>query len=327
MLVAVAAEQEQVDVAQCRTEKGAVVLGASGRRLGYGELVDRAAAMPVPKDVPLKTPDQFRLIGTPAKRLDSAVKVDGRAMFGIDVRLPGMKVATVAACPVFGGRLASVDDSKALAINGVRQVVQLTDAVAVVADHMGAAKKGLEALEIGWDEGANATLETADLVRDLEQGAQRPGVVAKQQGDVAASLQEAVKTIEADYQVPLLAHATMEPLNCTVHVRADGCEVWTGSQVLARAQATAAEVTGLPLDKVVVHNQYLGGGFGRRLEFDYVTQAVRIAQKVDGPIKVVWTREEGHELNQAATQQPIAGMGSKYGNVCAISSPRVRKSL
>ena len=170
--------------------------------------------------------------------------------------------------------------------------MRLDDAVAVVADHMGAAKKGLEALSITWDEGANATLATADLVSQLEQAAKQQGVVARQQGNVAAATSAAVKTVDAVYHMPLLAHATMEPLNCTVHVRADGCEVWTSSQVLSRARATAAEVTGLPLDKVVVHNQFLGGGFGRRLEVDYVTQAVRIARQVDGPVKVIWTREE-----------------------------------
>lgn len=292
MLIAAAAGQWQVDPATCTAEGGTVMHGPSGRRLGYGELADRAAALPVPQQVVLKAPDQRKLIGTPAKRVDSADKVNGKAVFGIDVKLPGMKIATVAACPVFGGKLRAVDDGEALAVRGVRQVVRLEDAVAVVADHMGAARKGLEALHIDWDEGPNAQLSTADLVRQLEQGAERQGVVAKQSGDVGAALQGAAKRLAAVYQMPLLAHATMEPMNCTVHVRADGCEVWCGSQVLSRARATAAEVTGLPLDKVVVHNQFLGGGFGRRLEVDYVTQAVRIARQVDGPVKVIWTREE-----------------------------------
>ena len=329
MLVAAAAEQGGIDVAQCHTADGSVVLGASGRRLGYGELVDRAAKLPVPKDVPLKSADQFRLIGTPAKRLDSPVKVNGRAMYGIDVRLPGMKIATVAACPVFGGKLASVDDAKALAVNGVRQVVRIEDAVAVVADHMGAARKGLEALEIVWDEGANAKLTTADLVRDLEDGAKRAGVVAKQQGDVTAGLQGAAKVVEADYLMPLLAHATMEPLNCTVHVRPDGCEVWTGSQVLARAQATAAEVTGLPLEKVTVHNHYLGGGFGRRLEVDYVTQAVRIARQVDGPVKVIWTREEDiqHDIFRPIYLNRLRAGLDAAGNVVSFEDRVVGSSI
>ncbi len=292
MLIGAAAEQWQVEPGACDTANGSVIHAATDRRLAYGELVDRAAAMPLPQQVPLKSPGQFKLIGTPAKRVDSAAKVNGEAIYGIDVKVPGMKIATVAACPVFGGRLASVDDTAALAVKGVRQVVRLDDAVAVVADHMGAAKKGLEALDISWDEGPNAKLSTADLVAQLEQAAHRQGVVAKQQGDVAAAAKSAARTIEAVYHMPLLAHATMEPQNCTVHVRPDSCEVWTGSQVLSRARATVAEVTGLPLEQVVVHNQFLGGGFGRRLEVDYVTQAARIARQVDGPVKVVWTREE-----------------------------------
>ncbi len=203
-----------------------------------------------------------------------------------------MKVATVAACPVFGGKLAHLDDSKAKAVKGVRQVVRLDNAVAVVADHMGAAKKGLAALDITWDEGANAHFSSADLVGQLEEAIKRPGVIGKQMGDVAKAMADAAKIIEADYQVPLLAHAAMEPMNCTVHVRKDGCDVWVGTQVLSRAQATAAQVTGLPLEKVQVHNHLLGGGFGRRMDIDGITLAARIAQQVDGPVKVVWTREE-----------------------------------
>ena len=292
MLIAAAANRWQVDPAGCHTESGGVVHGPSGRRLGYGELVDNAAGLPVPERVALKDPKDFRLIGTPAKRLDSPDKVNGRAVFGIDVKVPGMRIATVAASPVIGGRLADVDDSQALAVNGVRQVVRLDDAVAVIADHMGTAKKGLAALAITWDEGPNARLSTADLVRQLERAAARNAVVDRKQGDVATAQKTAARTVEANYEMPFLAHATMEPPNCTVHVRKDGCDVWVSSQVVSRAQATAAEVTGLPLEKVTVHNQFLGGGFGRRLEVDYVTQAVRIAQQVDGPVKVVWSREE-----------------------------------
>ncbi len=202
------------------------------------------------------------------------------------------EIATVAASPVLGGKVAGLDEAKAMAIKGVRQIVRLDDVVAVVADHMWAAKQGLAALAIRWDDGANAGVSTADVVRELDAASQQPGVVARKEGDAAAALAGAASRIEAVYQVPFLAHTTLEPPNCTVHVRPDGCEVWTGSQVLSRAQATAANVTGLPLEKVVVHNHLLGGGFGRRLEHDYVTQAVRIAKQVEGPVKVVWTREE-----------------------------------
>jgi len=246
----------------------------------------------VPADVPLKDPKDFRLIGTPAKRLDTPDKVNGKAQFGIDVRIPAMKIATVAACPVFGGKLARVDDSAALAIKGVRQIVRLDDAVAVVADHMWAALQGLAALDIDWDEGPHSKVSSADIAWQMEIASQKPGVVARKEGDFAEAMAQAVHKVEAIYQAPFLAHATMEPMNCTVHVRADGCDVWVGNQIITRAQATAAEVTGLPLERVQVHNHLLGGGFGRRLEVDGVTQAVRIAKQVDGPVKVVWTREE-----------------------------------
>ena len=292
MLVAAAAQRWNVDPSSCRAQKGSVSHPPTGRTLGYGALADAAAKLPVPAQVRLKDPKDFTLIGTPAKRLDSPAKVNGTALFGIDVRLPGMKVATVVASPVLGGKVAGLDDAKAKAVPGVRQIVRLDDAVAVVADHMWAAKQGLAALAIRWDDGPNAKLSTADVVEGLDAASQKPGVVARKQGAPVAAIAGAAKKIEAVYQVPFLAHATMEPMNCTVHVRKDGCEVWTGSQVLSRVQATAAEVTGLPLEKVVVHNHLLGGGFGRRLEVDYVTQAVRIAKQVDGPVKVVWTREE-----------------------------------
>jgi len=292
MLVAAAAATWKVDPASCRAQKGVVTHSPTGRALPYGALAEKAARLPVPAQVALKDPKDFKLIGTSAKRLDTPAKVNGTAQYGIDVRLPGMKIATVAASPVVGGKVASLDDSKAKAIKGVRQIVRLDDVVAVVADHMWAAKQGLAALDIRWDDGPNATVSIADVVQGLAAATLTPGVVARKEGDAAAAIASAPVKMEAIYQVPFLAHAAMEPINCTVHVQPDRCEVWTGSQVLTRAQATAAKVTGLPLEKVIVHNHYLGGGFGRRLEHDYVTQAVRIAKQVEGPVKVIWTREE-----------------------------------
>jgi len=292
MLVAAAAQSWGVEPASCRAEKGSVHHPATGRTLTYGALAEAAAKLPVPAEVKLKNPKDFVLIGTPAKRLDSPEKVNGAAMYSIDVRLPGLKIATLAESPVLGGKVASVDDSKAKAIPGVRQIVRLDDLVAVVGDHMWAAKQGLAALAIRWDDGPNGKVSTEDVVRELDAASRKPGVVARKQGAGDSALSGAAKKIEAVYQAPFLAHATMEPVNCTVHVRKDGCEVWTGSQVLSRVQATAAKVTGFPPDKVVVHNHLLGGGFGRRLEVDFETKAVRIAKEVDGPVKVVSTREE-----------------------------------
>jgi isoquinoline 1-oxidoreductase beta subunit len=296
MLVQAAAAQWGVDPASCRTENGEVLHEASGRKAAYGELVQAASALAPPSDPPLKPAANFRLIGKSLKRLDTPDKVNGKAIYGIDARPEGVKIATLASCPVLGGKVKRVDDARAKSIPGVRQIVVLDDLVAVVGDHMWAAKQGLNALDIAWDEGANAAVSSADVLNGLVAASEKAGAVAKSTGDIAKGLGDGTK-IEATYRAPFLAHAPMEPMNCAVHVRPDGCEIWVGNQILARAQAIAAQVTGLPLEKVIVHNHVIGGGFGRRLEVDYIAKAVRIAQKVDGPVKVVWTREE--DIQQA----------------------------
>jgi isoquinoline 1-oxidoreductase subunit beta len=292
MLVAAGAKRWNVEPGSCRAQHGKVIHQASGRSLGYGELAADAARMSVPENVTLKQPADFRLIGTPAKRLDVPAKVNGTALFGIDARPLGVKIATLAQSPAFGGRVNSVNDAAAKAVKGVRQIVRLDDAVAVVADHMGAAKKGLAALKIEWDDGPHAKLTTGDIARELESATTRTGAVAQNIGDASKAMVGAATKVETTYQVPFLAHATMEPMNCTVHVRQDGCEIWVGTQAVARAQEAAAKVLGLPPDKVVVHNHLLGGGFGRRLDVDGVVRAVEIAKQVDAPVKVIWTREE-----------------------------------
>jgi isoquinoline 1-oxidoreductase subunit beta len=314
MLVAAAATRWKVDPASCRAQSGEVHHPQTRRTLRYGALAADAARVPVPKTVALKRPEDFKLIGTPAKRLDAPAKVNGTAVYGIDVRPPGVKIATLAQSPVFGGRVKSVDDAAAKAVKGVRQIVRLDDAVAVVADHMGAAKKGLAALVIEWDDGPHAKLNTNDIVGELEKATLNAGAVAQNIGDVDRAMASAATKVEAIYQVPFLAHATMEPMNCTVHVRKDGCEVWVGNQVLGRAQAVAAKTAGLPLEKVVVHNHLIGGGFGRRLEVDGIIRAVEIAKHVDGPVKVVWTREEDiqHDMYRPAFfDRMSAGLDAK----------------
>lgn len=292
LLVNAAAKRWQVEPDTCRAENGTVLHPATGRRLSYGRLAEDASKLPVPEKVELKSPENFKLIGTPAKRLDVSGKVNGSAVYGIDVKIPSMKFAALKQSPVFGGRLKSVNESKAKSVRGVRQIVKLDDAVAVIADHLGAAKKGLAELEIQWDDGPHAALSTSDIVRDLDTAFDTPGAVVASRGDVDAAMSAGAQKVEARYEVPFLAHAAMEPMNCTVHVKKDSCEVWVGNQVLSRAQATAADVTGLSKDKVTVHNHLIGGGFGRRLEIDGVTRAVQIAKQVDGPVKVVWSREE-----------------------------------
>jgi len=291
VLIAAAASNWKVNPAACSTAAGEVIHATSGRRLPYGSLVDRAARLKAPANPTLKTLKEFRIIGTAARRLDTPDKVTGKALFGIDALPPGVRFATLMASPVVGGKVIRVDDAAARAIPGVRQIVVLDDLVAVVADHTWAAKQGLEALDVAWDDGPNAHVTTEEILDQLKAASERTGAVAKSVGDAAKVLADAER-VEATYHVPFLAHAPMEPMNCTVHVRADGCEIWVGNQVITRAQATAAKITGLPKDKVVVHNYLIGGGFGRRLEVDGIAKSVRIAQKVDGPVKVIWTREE-----------------------------------
>jgi isoquinoline 1-oxidoreductase subunit beta len=323
MLVEAAAKRWNVDAASCRAQSGEVLHPPTGRRSTYGELAADAARLPIPENVTLKGPQDFKLIGTPAKRLDTPAKVNGTAVYGIDARPSGVKIATLAQSPVFGGRVKNVDDTAAKAVNGARQIVRLDDAIAVVADHMGAAKKRLAALVIEWDDGPHAKVSTADIASELEQATLGSGAIAQNVGDVDKALASAVTKVEAIYQVPFLAHATMEPMNCTAHVRPDGCEVWLGTQAIARVQAAAAKIAGLPLDKVVVHNHLIGGGFGRRLESDGVARAVEIAKEVDGPVKVVWTREEYPTRHVPAllVRSPLGG--SRQGR----KADRMEKSL
>jgi isoquinoline 1-oxidoreductase subunit beta len=291
MLIQAAAAQWQVDQASCTASNGKVMHAASGRALAYGDLVGAASLLPVPKNPPLKHPKDFTLIGKPLKRFDTPNKSDGKVVYGIDAMLPGMKFATLAQCPVFGGKVAHVDDGAAKNISGVRQVVVLDDLVAVVGDHMWAAKQGLDALVITWDEGPNARINSSDVWEDLRAASKKNGVIAKSVGNVDKGLAQGDR-FDGEYELPFLAHATMEPQNCTVSLTPGACEIWTGTQVMTRVQSAAAQAADLPVDKVIVHNHYIGGGFGRRLETDMVTSAVRIARHVDGPLKVLWTREE-----------------------------------
>jgi isoquinoline 1-oxidoreductase beta subunit len=265
---------------------------ATGRKLPYGTLTGKAAALPAPARPALKAPGSYKVIGKSVRRVDAPAKVTGGALYGIDVRVPGLRHAAVCACPVFDGRLANVDTTQAMKIRGVSQVVQLADAVAVVGNTTWAARKGLHALKIEWTPGANGNVSTPDLVAQADAALERSGLVAVSQGDVAAAEARAASRYEATFRLPALAHAGLEPLNCTVHLRPGACEVWCGSQVLGRAQQAAAEAAGVAPDRVKVHNHLLGGGFGRRLETDYVSQAVLIAKQVTGPVKVTWSREE-----------------------------------
>ena len=257
----------------------------------------------MPKEPKLKSPDQFRFIGKAVARLDTPEKVTGRGTYGLDVKVPGMLVAMVQRCPVFGGKVASFDATKAKAIKGVRQVVQISSGVAVVADSYWTAKKGRETLKINWDEGANAQLSSAEISRIYAEAAKEPGPVARKEGDVVKALGAAAKTMDAVYEVPFLAHATMEPMNCTAHVRKDNCEVWLGTQNQTGTQRTAMRITGFPREAVKVNTLLLGGGFGRRGEQDFVADAVETSKAVNAPVKVIWSREDDtqHDHYRPAT--------------------------
>jgi isoquinoline 1-oxidoreductase beta subunit len=303
MLIDAAAQRWGVPAAECTASRAVVTHAASGRTLPYAELALDAGRQPVPQSVPLKTPSQWKLLGTAARRTDTPGKVNGSATFGIDIRVPDMKIAAVAACPVIGGKLLSVDDKAARAVPGVHDVIKTANAVAVTADHYWAARKGLDALRIVWDDGPNAKLSSEQLVRDLRGAFGKvKAVVARHDGDVDGAMSRAAQRVEADYELPFLAHATMEPINTTIHVRSDGCDVWVGTQVPTVAQQLVAKATGLPLEKVGVHNQLLGGGFGRRLEADSIQQAAELAKQVSYPIKIIWSREEDiqHDLYRPA---------------------------
>ena len=294
MLVSAAAKQWGVSAGSCHVEKGIVLENMSARKATYGSLASAAAALPVPADVPLKPKSKFTLIGTPTKRVDTPAKTNGSAQFGLDVHLPGMLTAVVERPPVFGGTVRSVDSSAALQVPGVKAAVQIPSGVAVIAENFWAAKTGREKLKVTWDDGPNANLSTAQMLKDFSAQSEKPGAVARKVGDPAAALASAAKKITATYDVPYLSHSCMEPLNCVVDLRADSCEIWTGTQFETVDRARAAAIVGLPPDKVQLHTTFLGGGFGRRANpaSDFVVEAAHVAKAAKAPVKVVWTRED-----------------------------------
>jgi isoquinoline 1-oxidoreductase beta subunit len=290
MLVNAAAEQWKVPASECRAENGVVMHG--DKKLPYGELAAAAAKQPVPKDVPLKPVDQFTVIGKDLPRLDGPDKTRGRLAFGIDVTQPGMLYAALTQCPVLGGKVASLDSSAAEQRPGVRKVVNIGEGVAVVADHFWTAKSALADLKIQWDEGPAAKLDTAAIYATLAGARNSKHAVIKHVGDPDSVLAKA-RPIEAAYQMQMVAHATLEPQNCVARVGPEGVDVWTSTQFPEAAHDIAAKMAGAKPDQVRIHCQFIGGGFGRRLDVDYVSQVVAIAKAVPGtPVKLIWTREE-----------------------------------
>jgi isoquinoline 1-oxidoreductase beta subunit len=294
MLIAAAADVWKVETGTCTTESSFVLHAGSGRKLSYGQVAEAASHLTPPADVTLKTAKDFRIIGKPTKRLDTPDKTNGKAIFGLDVNLPGMRVAVVARSPFFGGKVKSWNGDKAKAVPGVLQVIPIDWGVAVVAEGFWPAKLGREALEIVWDEGPLATLDSHTQGALYKELAHKPGPVARNDGDVTTALGSAAKKLEAFYELPYLAHAPMEPLNCVADVRDDGAEIWTGTQFQTMDRNAAAKDAGLPPEKVQLHTTLLGGGFGRRAVFDsqFVREAVQLSKAIKAPVKVVWTRED-----------------------------------
>jgi isoquinoline 1-oxidoreductase beta subunit len=296
MLISAAAEQWKVTAETCRAERGYVIHAASNRTLSFGELAPAAAQMPVPSKPRLKDAKEFRLVGKPVKRRDGKAIVGGRAIYGQDVKLPGMLYAVVARCPYLGGKLASCDPAPALKIAGVKQVVPVrtgfSGGIAVVAVNTWAALKGRAALQPVWDKGPNAAFDSDAFTHEMEEGLKQPGYPSRRDGDAPAALARAQRTLEAWYEYPYQAHAPLETMNCTAHVHESSCEIWVPTQAPEAAQQETGRLLGIPLESVQINITMLGGGFGRRLQVDYVPEAVEIAKAVGKPVQVVWTRED-----------------------------------
>ena len=332
MLIQAAAQKWGVDASDCRARDG-TVLGPKDRKATYGELAEAASKLPVPKTVKLKDPKDFKYIGKPVPRLDTPNKVNGTAEFGIDVKLPGMLYAALAQCPVIGGKSASFDAGKAKAMPGVKHVVQISDGVAVVANTWWQAKTARDALEIKWDEGAGKSLSSESIAKALRAASAKPGAVFKKQGNVKDGMKAAAKTVEAMYEMPFLAHATLEPMNFTADVRKDSCLLYGPTQFQQAAAGVAANLTGLKPDQITVRTTFIGGGFGRRIDVDYVAQAVQISKAVGAPVKLLWTREDDmtHGYYRTNSLHRIAGALDKQGKPTAIqfhlTSPSVTARL
>jgi isoquinoline 1-oxidoreductase beta subunit len=338
MLIAAAAQRWHVKPSDCQAHDGKVT-SAQGEAASYGQLAEAAAKLPVPKDVPLKDASRFRLIGKPLPRLDTADKVDGSAEFGLDVQLPGMLYAVVALSPTLGGKVISVEASAAQAMPGVRRVLTTSSGVVVVADHFWQARKARDVLRIDWDQGPNIGLDNAKIWSVIDKAAAGgPGVsalgreevsAALKSGNAAEALKKAAKTLSAVYELPMLAHAPMEPMNCTADVKAGRCDIYVGTQVQQMAQAAAADAAGLKPDQVNVHTTLLGGGFGRRLEVDFIPAAVVASKAVGAPVKLIWTREDDmtHDYFRPPARAAVSAGLDEKGQLLAwalyITSPSI----
>ncbi len=329
MLVEAAALRWGVPAGECRTDRGSVIHASSGRTLSYGELAEAASRLKVPENPPLKDPSEFRIIGKPIPRTDTPEKVDGSAVFGIDVSIPGLLFAAVARCPVFGGNVKSFDAAGSMAVSGVRKVVRIDSGVAVIATSTWAALQGREALRVTYDEGSAASLTSESISAMLRQFSTHPGAVLEKTGDPAAVLAASSRKIDASYEGPFLAHATMEPMNATAWIRPDRCDIWAPTQNPQGCRAEGARVSGLPEGKVTVHTTYLGGGFGRRFATDSVAEALQCSKAAGAPVKVTWTREDDiqHDLYRPVSLHILSGCLDGSGTLTALTHRIVAPSI
>jgi isoquinoline 1-oxidoreductase beta subunit len=328
MLITAAANTWSVNESECRTDKGEVIRG--NQRLRYGALVDKASTLPVPKTVSLKSPKDFRLLGGATPRLDIPSKVNGTAGFGIDVRRPEMLIARVVRCPVFGGKVQSINDEKAKAVAGVKHVVKISTGVAVVATNYWAASKGAQALEVKWDEGPLAKLSSADIMKQYATLSQQAGKVARNDGDAPVALRRSdLISVDRVFEAPFLAHACMEPMNCTADVQNGRCDVWVPTQSQTASQEAAAAASGLPLNAINIYTTYLGGGFGRRGEADFVTDAVETSKAIGKPVQVIWSREDDiqHDYYRPITYVRMSGAVDSTGKPIVFMQRIVQQSL
>ncbi|MGO9946325.1 MAG: molybdopterin cofactor-binding domain-containing protein [Steroidobacteraceae bacterium] len=328
MLTMAAAKHWQVDIAECRAMNGTIA--ARGKVLTYGQLAAAAAREPTPKDVTLKPKSEFRIIGKSTPRIDSPGKVDGSAEFGLDVKLPGMLYAAIAQSPVLGGNVRTLDSGAAEKMPGVRGVVRTDSGVVVVADHFWQALQARKALEVTWDPGGNALLDNQAISAMLKKtAAAGAGLTARADGDVVQALKSAKQRFKSTYELPLLAHATMEPMNCTADVKANGCDLYVGTQVQQVAQITAAAAAGLQPAQVRVHTTLLGGGFGRRLDIDFIPAAVEASKAVGAPVKLIWTREDDmtHDTYRPPALEEVSGGFDADGRLSAFNLHIISPSI
>ena len=321
MLLTAGADKMSVPVAECFAEKGSVIHKATGKKIAYGAVAADAAKVPPPAEPALKQPADFKLLGKPTKRYDIPPKVNGTAIYGIDVKLPGLLTAVVARCPVLGGKVKTFNADKALKVHGVKKVLLISTGVAVVADNFWSANKGREALEISWEDGPMAQVSSPDIYKSWAELAK--GATAAQRlktGDVEAALSAGAKRVDAVYEVPFLAHACMEPMNATAHFRGDSVEIWAPTQAPSWGQYWVSQAVGLKPEAITIHITYLGGGFGRRLESDYMIEAAETSRAAGNvPVKVVWTREDDiqHSPYRPASHNVFSAALDANGTVTA----------